>query len=74
MHQGVIMKSKKTKGFKPVKRPGALTRKAKAAGESVSEFAKSHEHSPGLTGKQARFAEIAKKWHHGGKKKTKGKR
>ena len=57
------------KKFQPVKRPGALTRKAKAAGESVSKFAKQHEHSPGLTGEQARFAENAKKWHHGKKKR-----
>ncbi len=61
---------KSKKSFKPVKRPGALTRKAHAAGESVSEFAKEHYNSPGLTGKQARFAEIAKKWHHGGHKKS----
>lgn len=62
----------KTKGFKPVKRPGALTKKAKAAGESVGKFASSHYDSPGLTGKQARFAEIAKGWRKaGGKKKAK---
>jgi hypothetical protein len=54
--------------FHPVKRPGALTKKAHAAGEGVQEFARSHEHSAGLTGQQARFAEIAKTWHHGGRK------
>ena len=55
--------------FRPVKRPGALTRKAKRAGESVREFAREHAHSPGRLGKQARFALIARKWHHGGKKR-----
>lgn len=39
-----------------VKRPGALTRKAKAAGEGVQEFARSHKNAPGRTGKQARLA------------------
>ncbi|MGH9404413.1 MAG: hypothetical protein ACRD3D_01095 [Terriglobia bacterium] len=56
------------KPFKPVKRPGALTAKAKAAGESNSEFERKHYHSKGLVGKEARFAVIAKKWHHGSKK------
>jgi len=52
------------KKFKPVKRPGALTKKAKAAGEGVQEFAHKHYHDPGLTGKEARFAVIAKnKWN-----------
>ena len=44
-----------------VKRPGALTAKAKAAGESPMEFARSHAHAPGRTGQQARFALIAQK-------------
>ena len=52
--------------FKPVKRPGALTKKAHSSGESTSQFAKSHYHSKGLTGEQARFAVIAKKWNHKG--------
>lgn len=38
-----------------IKRPGALTRKAKAAGMSVAEFARAHAKDPGLTGQQARF-------------------
>lgn len=59
---------KRSKNFQPVKRPGALTKKAESAGESVQEFAKEHYNSPGRLGKQARFAEIAKKWHHGGHK------
>lgn len=50
--------------FQPVKRPGALTKKAKAAGEGVQQFAKEHYKDKGLTGKQARFARIAKtKWN-----------
>jgi hypothetical protein len=51
--------------FKPVKRPGALTKKAKAAGEGVQKFAAEHYKDKGLTGKQARFAKIAKSWHKG---------
>ncbi len=39
-----------------VKRPGALTAKAKAAGESPMEFAREHVHSKGLTGQEARWA------------------
>jgi hypothetical protein len=38
-----------------IKRPGALTAKAKAAGQSVLEFARAHEHDSGQTGDQARF-------------------
>jgi hypothetical protein len=38
-----------------IKRPGALTRKAKAAGQSVAAFARAHAHDSGLTGQQARF-------------------
>lgn len=40
---------------KAIKRPGALTRKARAAGMSVLEFARRHQHDSGLTGQQARF-------------------
>jgi hypothetical protein len=54
------------KNFKPVKRPGAATRKAHKAGESVGTWAKDNYHAPGLKGEQARFAVIAKKWHHRG--------
>jgi hypothetical protein len=50
--------------FHPVKRPGALTRKARAAGESVDRFARQHYRDKGLTGRQARFAVTVKKWHH----------
>jgi hypothetical protein len=39
-----------------VKRPGALTRKARALHETPLEFAETHAHAPGLAGRQARFA------------------
>ncbi len=42
-----------------VRHPGALTQKAHAAGESPMAFARSHAHTPGTTGQQARFALIA---------------
>ena len=41
-----------------IKHPGALTAKAKAAGESTQAFATEHEHDSGTTGQQARFAKI----------------
>ena len=41
---------------KAIKRPGALTRKAKAAGMSVQAFARAKRKAPGLLGKQARLA------------------
>jgi hypothetical protein len=44
-----------------VKRPGALTAKAHAAGESPMTFAHEHYHSPGLIGQEARFAVNAQK-------------
>ncbi len=44
---------------KAVRRPGALTRRARAAGMDVLEFARRHAHDPGLRGLQARFALIA---------------
>lgn len=47
-----------------LKRPGALTRKAKSEGESNSKYEQEHKHDKGLSGKQARFAINAKKWHH----------
>ncbi len=39
-----------------IKRPGALTKKAKAAGMSPMAFARKHMHDGGLTGQQARAA------------------
>lgn len=61
------------KARKPIKikRPGALTRKAKRAHETPAQFAREHKNSPGLTGKQARFAINARKWKHTGKKTAK---
>lgn len=44
-----------------VKRPGALSAKAKRAGKSPMEYAREHYHSPGLTGRQARYAVNAQK-------------
>lgn len=46
---------------KAIKRPGALTRKAKAAGMGVQEFARKKAGAPGVTGKQARLALTLKK-------------
>lgn len=40
---------------KAIKRPGALTAKAKAAGQSIEEFARAHQHDSGQTGDEARF-------------------
>jgi hypothetical protein len=39
-----------------IKHPGALRAKAKAAGESTSEFANEHKHDKGKTGQQSRLA------------------
>lgn len=41
---------------KAIKRPGAFTRKAKAAGKSVSEYAEEKKHAKGVLGQEARFA------------------
>jgi len=41
---------------KAIKRPGALTMKAKAAGMSTMAFARRHRKAPGRLGKQARLA------------------
>jgi hypothetical protein len=54
-----------------IKRPGAFTKKAKAAGKSIQEEASSvlkpgSKASP-LTKKQANFARNAAKWKKGGK-------
>ncbi len=64
-------KRMKRGSFKPVKRPGALTAKAKRAGEGVQKFASEHYHDSGVLGKEARFAKIARTWRHGGKRKAK---
>jgi hypothetical protein len=39
-----------------IKHPGALTKKAHAAGESPMAFAREHKGSAGKTGQQARLA------------------
>lgn len=55
--------------FRPVKRPGALSRKARAAGESLSEYARSHGGpGSGRTGREIAFYKAQKKWHRGGRK------
>lgn len=46
---------------KGLKRPGALTKKAKASGQSPMAFAHKHYHDSGLTGQQARYAVNANK-------------
>ena len=46
---------------KAIKHPGAFTAKAKAAGKSVSAFAKEKKHAPGTLGKQARLAQTLRK-------------
>lgn len=51
---GAEQKKKWIKGA--IKHPGALTRKAKAAGVSPMAYAQAHKGSPGRTGKQARLA------------------
>ena len=54
-------KSRSTGGGKKwiqaaIKRPGALTAKAKAAGMSVMAFARAKRRAPGRLGKQSRLA------------------
>jgi hypothetical protein len=46
---------------KAVKRPGALSAKAKRVGMSVQTYAQKHKHDSGVTGEEARFAVTAKK-------------
>jgi hypothetical protein len=46
---------------KAISRPGALTRKARAAGMSVQAFARKHRASLGRLGKQSRLAITLKK-------------
>jgi hypothetical protein len=50
-----------------IKRPGALTRKAKRAGQSPMGFAAKHKHDSGRTGQQARFALTLRTLGHGRK-------
>ena len=46
-----------------IRHPGALTKKAKAAGESPMAFAAEHKGDKGTTGKQARLALTLRKMH-----------
>lgn len=46
---------KKLSVKKAIRRPGALTRAAKSAGMSVSEYAQKHKGDKGLRGQQSRF-------------------
>lgn len=39
-----------------IKRPGALTKKATAAGETPTQYAQEHKSDSGRTGKQSRLA------------------
>jgi len=56
------------KKFQPVKRPGEFTRKAKAAGMSLSAFAykvlAENSKASTLTKRQAAFYRAQKKWKH----------
>lgn len=49
---------------KAIKRPGALTRKAKGAGMSVGAYAQKHKHDSGRTGRQARLAITLRRLAH----------
>lgn len=46
---------------KAIKKPGAFTAKAKAAGKSVAAYAKEKAAAPGKLGKQARLAQTLRK-------------
>ena len=46
-----------------IKRPGALTRKAKAAGMSTMSYARKMRHAADRTGKQARLALTLRRFH-----------
>lgn len=46
-----------------ISRPGALTRKAKAAGMTTMSYARKMRHAAGRTGKQARLALTLRKFH-----------
>lgn len=53
-----------------VKRPGAFSAKAKAAGQSTAAFASEKASAPGLLGKQARLAKTFAKFRPKKKKKA----
>lgn len=47
-----------------ISRPGAFTKKAKTAGESVPAYAADKADAPGRLGKQARLAQTLEGMHH----------
>ena len=63
-------KTKRKKGFQPVKRPGAATMAAKSEGLTLSKWEQKHKNDPGRVGKEARFPLISKHWKKGGKKRA----
>lgn len=65
-----MTKKKKLNIKRAIKRPGAFSAKARAAGMSVAAFAQKHKNSKGLIGQQARFALTLRKIS----KKNKGKK
>lgn len=48
-----------------IRHPGAMTRAAKRAGMSNSEYERKHEHDSGTAGKRARLAMTLGGFHHG---------
>jgi hypothetical protein len=44
-----------------IRRPGAFTAKAKAAGKSVAAYAAAKKGAPGILGRQARLAQTLRK-------------
>lgn len=53
-----------------IKRPGAMTKRAKAAGMSPMGFAHEHMHAEGLAGQQSRFAMLLARLRPNRKGKT----
>ena len=49
------MPKKKLDISEAISRPGQLTRRAKAAGMTVNQFAEKHKKDKGLVGRQSRF-------------------
>ena len=61
------------------KHPGKFSRKAHKAGKSTMEYAKEEAHAPGALGKEARLAEIGKRFgghkkHHRGSRRSSRRR
>lgn len=51
-----------------IKHPGAFTKQAKSAGESVGAFAQEHKHDSGKTGRRARLAISLRRLSHAASK------